>query len=660
MGANTRIFQLREELNRLNHQYYVLNASPVSDAEYDRLYRELSALEQEYPELVDPASPTQRVGAPLKSVTTVKHATKMLSLGNTFTAKDVLDFLGDGETVCMEPKIDGASLKLIYVKGKLLRAITRGDGIEGEEVTLAARTIKTIPLVLTSDVDIAVVGEVYMRFSVFNALNEKQAMAQDDLFANPRNAAAGSLKLKDPSLVANRNLSFVAYGSPTDFPSLRTQHELTGYLEVLGFQSVQMLPKIAQGLNLLEVFQLNGEVDLTKRIAGADGRRKNLDLPTDGLVFKIDSLAQQRDLGEGTKAPKYACAFKFPPERKSTKLLDIDVRVGKSGKMTPVAVLEPVLLSGTTVSSASLCNQDEIETLGINIGDIVAVEKSAEIIPKVMALTTKLVKGVWKMPPNCPCCETKLEKPAGMVDYFCFNRDCKEQVFARLRHACCKSALDIDGCGEALIREVMRHGVRSLADLFEIKDLHFLKPAARQRLEIGREKAKHAPYWRKLHALGIDGLGVEKCQELSSRWEDIPDALDHAADLKKIIGKVVFNELVEWFGRNKDEFKRLEEIGLNFERSDNGGKLIGKVFCITGTLMSGGRETVQNRITEAGGVVKSSVSRTVNFLVQGLDAGRTKTVAAEKHKVSIITEQQLYDMLGTRMPISDDTIEKEY
>lgn len=662
MDVNTRIKQLREELNRLCHQYYVLNAAPISDADYDARYSELLMLESKYPELVDPSSPTQRVGSPLKNVPTVKHATKMLSLDNAYNAKDVLNFFKDviGEYMVLEPKIDGASLKLIYERGRFKQAVTRGDGAEGEDVTVAAKTIMTIPMVLPASVDIAVVGEVYMRVSVFNALNEELEQAGEDIFANPRNAAGGSLKLKDPALVAKRKLSFVTYGSPTEIAGTETHYDFIRHLEVLGFQSPAMLPKIEPGSTVFSTLVLDREDALERIIAEADAARKLLDLPTDGLVFKVNNLELQREMGVGNKFPKFACAYKFPPERKATMMHSITVQVGKSGRITPVAELQPVTLSGTTVRRASLCNQDEIDRLGINVGDEVGVEKSAEIIPKVMALAVKHTKGVWKMPTKCPSCETDLARPDGMVDYYCPNNNCDEQVFGRLKHSCGKGALDIDGCGEVMIRELMKHGVRSLSDLFTLEDLKFLKPAARHRLEIGREKAKGAAYWRKLHALGIDGLGSTKSQEVASRWKNLVVALDDPEGFRDVIGKVVYGEICSWFEANIKEFERLEELGLEFQRTGEDGPLLGKVFCITGTLTSGGREAVQNRIVAAGGVVKSGVSKTVNYLVQGLDAGRTKTIAAERHKVSVITEQQLYEMLGEEMPVASTIEEKEY
>lgn len=669
MEVNTRIKSLRDEINRYNHQYYVLNCSPISDDDYDKLYRELVELENKYPQLVDSTSPTQRVGA--KSTTPgfkkVKHADrKMLSLDNMKSAKDVIDCLGT-EEVMMEPKIDGASLKLIYRNGKLVQAITRGNGMEGDDVTTNARTIVNVPLVLQSAVDINVVGEVYMSFTAFNELNAKLEFEGQELMANPRNAAAGAIKLLDPKETAARKLRFVAYGTTTEFSNISTQSQLIDYLEVLGFQSVYMLPTTGSTQTVADCFFITSEASLAQRIAEADVCRKKLDLPTDGLVFKINDFEKQRELGEGTKYPKYACAFKFPPERKETVLRAVTVQVGRTGKVTPVAELEPVLLSGTTVRRASLCNQEEINRLNVDVGDTVLVEKSAEIIPKVVGVAKKAKSSVYKLPQTCPCCGTKLERPKGMVDSFCPNEDCDDQVQGRLLHACGKSALDIDGCGEMLIGELMRNGVRKLSDVFKVNPA-FLKPAARKRFENGRAISPAQPYWRKLHALGIDGFGQTLCQDVAALWPTLSDAfyvneeegIDNAKKFKDLVGDVVFNSIIDYCEKYADEIDALDSlIGMtNTEQAT--GPLKGKAFCITGDLVSGSRNEVSRRIENAGGVVKSSVTRHVDFLIQGTETGRVKREKAEKLGIPVITETKLYEMMGQQMPSPKNAEEREY
>ena len=388
MEANTRIKYLRAEINRYNTQYYVLDASPISDADYDKLYFELVELERKYPQLIDPNSPTQRIGAESTGFKKAKHAKKMLSLDNMKTAADVINYLGTEEVV-LEPKIDGASLKLIYRNGKLEQAITRGNGMEGDDVTANARAIMSIPLVLDKPIDIKVVGEVYMTYTVFNGLNKRLAAQDEEVMANPRNAAAGSLKLKDPKEVAARNLCFVAYDSTDDFSKF-TQFQLTEHLAILGFEVVYMLPVTQSCQTLHDCFLIENEAQLQRRIEEADIVRKMLDLPTDGLVFKLNDRQKQRELGEGNKYPKWGCAYKFPPERKETVLMGVTIQVGRTGKVTPVAELQPVSLSGTTVRRASLCNQVQINKLGIAPGCTVLVEKAAEIIPVVVKVHERM------------------------------------------------------------------------------------------------------------------------------------------------------------------------------------------------------------------------------------------------------------------------------
>jgi len=659
MEAAERIRFLRDEINRYNHQYYVLACSPISDAEYDALYLKLVSLERQHPALIDPDSPTQRIGAKSTGFGKVKHEDKrMLSLDNMKTAEDVINYLGHEEVV-LEPKIDGASLKLFYRKGRLVQAVTRGNGMEGDDVTANARTIMTVPLVLTEPVNINVVGEVYMTFTTFNDLNARLEEEGSELLANPRNAAAGTLKLKDPKEVAARSIRFVAYGSTTEFPQMRTQSQLTDWLEILGFQSVYMLPVTRSCQSLSDCFLIENKTQLAQRIKAADISRGFLDLPTDGLVFKLNDFVKQRDLGEGTKYPKYACAFKFPPERKATELQAITIQIGRTGRVTPVAELKPVALSGSTVRRASLCNQDEIERLSLNVGDIVLVEKSAEIIPKVVGVAQKVAKGIYRLPAVCPCCQTKLVQPEGFVDSYCPNDDCDDQVLGRLVHACGKSALDIDGCGEMLLRDLIQHGVRKLSDVFVIKPTA-LKTAARRRFEAGRAAVVNQPFWRKLHALGIEGLGQTLCQEMAARWPSIPSALDELGAVQELLGEVVCNNFLAYCGKYADEIGALDNCISMTNTQQASGPLLGKAFCITGDLLSGTRNEVSKRIEAAGGMVKSSVTRHVNYLIQGTETGRVKRDKAAKLGVPIITEVQLYALMGQEMPLPKDTTDKEY
>ena len=671
MDASNRIAHLKLELNRLNHEYYVLGRSSQSDADYDRLYQELVSLETQFPELVDSDSPTQRVGSLVKAPSTVRHGVRMLSLKNTYTPEEVLGFFASDKVVSIEPKIDGLSLKLIYRRGRLTQAITRGDGSEGEDATVSARVIKSIPLSLPRPDTIEVVGEVFMSVSVFDQLNKELQANGDEEFANPRNAAAGSFRLRDPKEVAARNLSFVAYGLNTD-TGLKTMSDVRKYLQNQRFMTVWELPSVDDYLYGFGTRTLESASMVQEFITEAERAKANLDVATDGLVIKIHDLNRQRDLGHGTKYPNHSCAYKFPPERKPTVLRDITLQVGRTGKVTPVAELAPISLSGSKVQRASLCNGNEIQRLGITIGDHVLVEKSAEIIPKVVGLSQKISPGVYVMPSKCPCCDKPLHRPAGYVDVYCVNRQCPDQVLNRLKHACSKSALDIDGCGEATIRELIRNGVNCLSDLFSVKDCEFLKPAAREKFLAGREKAKSAPYWRKLHALGIEGLGSSLCQDVAARWDSLTEAIltidwdtdeilarkkrgDDYRTLRDIIGNVNTEELCLWLEHNVDELERLHAIGFYLQRDAKGtGLLNGKVFCITGTLMSGQRSEIQDLILQAGGTVKGSVTKTVNYLVVGAEAGKTKTEAARKHGAHVITEEALFQMMGMPLPVAAD------
>jgi DNA ligase (NAD+) len=660
MEANIRIQKLRRLINQHDYQYHVLGVSDMPDAEYDALFHELVTLENEHSELMDVNSPTQRVGGlGQNSFEKVRHERRMLSLDNCFSARAVLDKF-PGEELLMEPKVDGLSMKLIYRRGHLMRAITRGNGDSGDDVTVNARTIMTVPMTLQEPLDIEVTGEVYMTHTVFNELNNELEAQEDEPFANARNAAAGTLKLKNARKVHDRRLSFVAHGTSTEVPGVTRQMELVRRLETLGFQSTFQLPVVKSCDPVTRVLVAGDRASIERAIAEADVNRKCLNLATDGLVFKVNDLVKQRELGDGTRAPKWALAFKFPPERKQTTLVAVVLQVGKTGRVTPVAELKPVALSGTIVRRASLCNQDEIARLNVNHGDEVLIEKSAEIIPKVMGVAEKKSAGHFLFPERCPCCGTRLKREDGQVDYFCPNkRGCDDQVFARLKHATGKDALDIEGCGKSMVRELMRHGVRRLSDLFSLKDATFLKQAARKKFMEGRERAKRQPMWRQLHALSIEGLGAVRCQEISAAWDSLSAVIDEMDKLKSLLSKeedggVIFRNFEQFIISEEEELCRLEQLGLHFAKDRASvGKLSGKVFVITGTLVSGSRDAVIRRIEAAGGMVKPSVSAKCHYLIKGTEAGRTKVEKAAKCGIPVIAEMQLYEMLGTPMPVAE-------
>ena len=661
MNYKQKIDQLRTEVARHSRLYY--NQQPeISDADYDKMFRELQELERSFPEYADPNSPTARVGSPSENTfTKVKHGRKMLSLDNTYSAEEVAYWFSTNvvKELTAEPKFDGLSLSLHYRGGQLVQAVTRGDGQMGEDVTANARTIKSIPLVLPTVVDMEVRGEVFMRFSVFEALNQEMEKTGEDLFANPRNAASGTLKQKDSRVVAKRNLDFVAYNI---LGRVHATHGATLYsLKELDFITPLNLPTV-DGQKLQTFFQIEPQDSLIAHVIEHFSEiREKLDFPIDGLVFKINDVKLQNELGDGTRAPKWATAYKYPPERKVTKLLDVEVSVGRHGTITPVAILAPVHLSGTTVTRASLCNQDEVDRLGIAIGDNVYVEKSAEIIPKVMGRAeAKTTNFTWRMPENCPCCNTKLVREEGMVAYRCPNHACRDQVRQRLEHACGRSALYIDGVGPAFIDMLMTTGM--------VEDLLGLMTtpcddatAAKRKFSLERAKALNAPLWRKLHALGIEGVGKSKCQDLAARWKSLSDIVDNFDEATKVIlGEVHAANFARFLQENIDMIEKLEAAGFHFKEDESKiGPLSGKVFVITGTLMSGKRDDVILKIEAAGGTVKGSVTKKVNYLVAGAETGATKMNAAAKHGVTVITEEQLYEMLGQEMTLGNTAFTQE-
>jgi DNA ligase (NAD+) len=402
-------------------------------------------------------------------------------------------------------------------------------------------------------------------------------------------------------------------------------------------------------VNLRERDQVEKIVSTYKSVHAA-----HLDFDIDGLVFKINSLKLQEELGLNNRAPNWATSYKFPPEQKVTKLIGITVQVGRLGTLTPVAELQPVNLAGTTIKRASLHNQDEIQRLGINIGDDVIIQKAAEIIPQVVGLANKRSQGVWSMPERCPCCNSVTSRLVNMVATVCTSRMCKDQVLARLEHAVKKQSLDIDGCGEQTVKALVDRGINGLPGLFALDDFSFLGDSAARRLKAGIEKAKSAPLWRKLHALGIEGIGVTTCKELATRWSSLADMLDHMDDVASILGPVTFGNFKQYVEseENLSDLERLIQLGVTFEEERKSGPLVGKVFVITGGMVSGSREEVSAKIESLGGTMKSSVSKKVHYLVVGEGAGANKSTSAQKLGTKCISEQELYDMMGLPMTLA--------
>lgn len=654
-----RIQNLRKELHQHNHNYHVLARPTITDEHYDQLFKELRDLEKAFPEFNDPNSPTSRVGgASIDTFDKIKHAVPMLSLENTFTSSEVVSFFqskvpGREDLLGVaEPKIDGLSMSLMYECSKLVRATTRGDGTTGDDVTANVRTIPSVPLVLGKDFSGEIRGEVYMSRKQFEKLNAQLEKEGDELFANPRNAAAGSIKRKNPAEVAARKLSFIAYHyRPVGSHLIGPDDSHSGVLEHLN--KLGFLTPVSIGAN---IFVNLRERDQVEKIVSTykSVHATHLDFDIDGLVFKINSLKLQEELGLNNRAPNWATSYKFPPEQKVTKLIGITVQVGRLGTLTPVAELQPVNLAGTTIKRASLHNQDEIQRLGINIGDDVIIQKAAEIIPQVVGLANKRSQGVWSMPERCPCCNSVTSRLVNMVATVCTSRMCKDQVLARLEHAVKKQSLDIDGCGEQTVKALVDRGINGLPGLFALDDFSFLGDSAARRLKAGIEKAKSAPLWRKLHALGIEGIGVTTCKELATRWSSLADMLDHMDDVASILGPVTFGNFKQYVEseENLSDLERLIQLGVTFEEERKSGPLVGKVFVITGGMVSGSREEVSAKIESLGGTMKSSVSKKVHYLVVGEGAGANKSTSAQKLGTKCISEQELYDMMGLPMTLA--------
>lgn len=680
ISPSARVQELRRIIAEHDHAYYVLNNPSIPDETYDQIYRELVDLEKSHPELADLNSPTMRVGNDLtESFEKVPHLRKMLSLEKAFSVEESLNFfisaMGesfDPETeVCIEPKIDGLSLSLHYDGGRLVKAVTRGDGAMGDNVTANARTIRSIPTQVFNpnfQGKFEVRGEVYMTKQVFEDLNKERHDSGQEKFANPRNAAAGTLKLKNPAEVAERKLHFIAYQA---FGLDVRDHE----------ETVQALLDL--GFHTPNTFKCKLDADvIDEAVKEFTQCRHNYPYEIDGLVIKVNSIATRLELGMGTSTPKWAIAYKFPAERKATKLLAIELTVGRTGQITPNARVEAIQLAGTTVCNASLSNIDEITRMRVDVGDEVIVQKAGEIIPQVVGvksggyeyiegqlqwnreglpdshITAKwATKTIWAMPSSCPSCGNPIERHG--VHYFCVNGNCKERHVQYLTYALGKGCLDFDGMGEAQVRLVVDYVTQHLAanatllSILRLTDSEvngIFKPAMAKKFQKERERIKSAPLWRKLKSLGIDGMGTTNSKSLAARWPNIADIIDHVAELPGIIGKVNTDSLITWVEANLDYLEDLQDAGFVFAEDRKEGPLSGKVFCITGAMASGSRDQVSSRIEAAGGIVKDSVGKKVHYLIVGEGGGKNKSEAAKKNGTKVITEQDLYTMMGQEMP----------
>jgi DNA ligase (NAD+) len=660
IDVRREVAELRKNLHDWSFQYYVWSAGP-DDSVYDAAYARLQEIEKKYPGLEDPNSPTQRVGAPVPFGDKVKHKVPMLSLEKAKSPTEVAKFFDRDCEGVIEPKIDGLSLSLRYINGRLVQALTRGNGEEGQDVTPNARTIRSLPVMLRNkNLTLEVRGEVFMRWSHFEQLNKRLIEEQDQPLANPRNAASGALSLKSPLEVRKVPLSFIAYRivGRVEGEKLERHTQVLELLEELGFMTCSNLPSPAgECPSMYQAgLRLNDLSEITAWVTTLDKARRLQDFPTDGLVFKVDDLSVQHELGVGTTAPKWAVAFKYPPDQVKTRIKGIEWTVGKTGKITPVAEFEPVVVSGSTVARASLCNAAEIKRLGVNVGDEVMIEKSNEIIPKVITVVAKHSKHPAQPPKTCPVCSSAIHSFEGYVDVFCTNPGCQAQAAARLTYAVSKNALDIDGCGPQAITTFVAHGVVTLPALLT-SDCACFKGATKTKLQAGLKKAMTVPLWRKLSALCIDGWGRTTCQEVATRWPALPLLLD-AQDNKEldfIVGEAKAKELSSYMKSHEAELGELLDLGYFPVEAvvATTGALNGKSFCITGSLVTGegeevGRAEAQEQIENRGGIAKNSCTSKTDFLVVGETPGNNKLAAARRWGTKTISADQLFDMLDWR------------
>ena len=651
---NERILFLRDELNKYAYNYYVLDNPLISDFEYDKLFDELKELEEKHPELVTLDSPTQRVGGISSGFEEVKHKYRLYSLDNTYNYDELRKWYervtkecgAEQELVC-ELKIDGLAIALSYKDGYFKQGTTRGNGIVGEEITQNLKTVKAIPLKLFETADVDVRGEIYMPVSSFEKLNRES----EKPFANPRNAAAGSLRQLDSTITAKRDLSMFTYTAII---------EKADYIPKTHWDSIQYIKKLG--------FKTNPNIRLVKDIEGAiefckewEFERFNLDYATDGVVIKVNSFACQKEMGFTSRAPKWATAFKFPPEEISTTLLDIEVGVGKTGAVTPVAVLEPVLLAGSTVSRASLHNFDEIKRLDVRIGDRVLIKKAAEIIPKVIKVVDSDEHDnlpMYEPPLTCPECDALLEAREGEVSLYCSNDKCPSVMKAKLEYWVSKEAMDIDFIGPSVIEQLYRLNlVKSPVDFYKLTMDDFLK------LDLVKEKSaanmynsiqasKSRPFAKFLTALSIRHVGKETADIIACEFQSL-DALMNATkeELSSIegIGEKIAQSVNDFF-RNPENIEMINEfseLGLVFELTSaiRTNEFAGKTFVLTGTLQTMTRDEAGDKIKSMGGKTSSSVSKKTSFVVAGENAG-SKLDKAQNLGVIILNEDEFLSMLN--------------
>lgn len=666
MNEKDRILYLRKTLHEHNYKYYVLNQPDISDQEFDFLMHELQDLEARHPELYDANSPTLRVGSDLnKNFTQVAHKYPMLSLANTYNEQDVADWYDsvrrglDGEEfeVCCEMKYDGLSISLTYVDGKLVRGVTRGDGVHGDDVTANVRTIRCIPLVLKEGSgyphEFEIRGEILMPWKVFERLNAEREAAEEPLFANPRNAASGTLKSQNSRLVASRQLDSYLYYLLGDTLPSDGHYENLQTAASWGF-------KISQGMKKVKTLQ-----EIYDYINYWDTERKNLPVATDGIVLKVNSLRQQRSLGYTAKSPRWAIAYKFKAERACTRLNEVSYQVGRTGAVTPVANMDAVQLAGTVVKRATLNNEDFIRNFDLHIGDYVYVEKGGEIIPKIVGVDidrrpedAKPVKFIDK----CPECGTPLVRYEGEAAHYCPNdTGCPPQIKGRIEHFIARRAMNIDSLGPETVDEYYRRGlVHNIADLYTIKVQDINGSGNRERsarkIVDGIAASKQVPFERVVFALGIRFVGETSARLLARHFKTM-DALQNASmqQLMEVegVGEVIAKSVIAYFHNpvNQDIVERLRSYGLQMQLSEEqisgaSDKLAGKSIVISGVFAKHSRDEYKALIEQHGGKNVGSISGKTSFILAGDNMGPSKLQKAEKLGIPLVNEDDFLDMIG--------------
>ena len=665
MDEKQRIEQLRQELHEHNYRYYVLNQPVIGDQEFDLMMHELQDLEARHPEMADPNSPTQRVGSDLQTgFRQVAHRYPMLSLANTYNEQDVADWYesvkkglaGEDFEVCCEMKYDGLSISLTYVDGHLMQAVTRGDGVQGDDVTQNVKTIRTIPLILPGKGyprEFEIRGEILMPWASFERLNAEREAAEEPLFANPRNAASGTLKSLDSRVVAQRSLdAYLYYLLGEELPA-------DGHFENLeaarnwGF-------KISEGMRKVKTVE-----EIIDFINYWDTERKNLPVATDGIVLKVNSLRQQRSLGYTAKSPRWAIAYKFKAERECTRLLEVTYQVGRTGAVTPVANMEPVQLAGTVVKRATLNNEDFIRSFDLHIGDMVYVEKGGEIIPKIVGVNIDerpIISQPVQFIKRCPECGTPLVRYEGEAAWYCPNdAGCPPQIKGRIEHFIARKAMNIDSLGPETVNEYyQRRIIHNIADLYDIEVQQINGDGSRtksaQRIVNGIQKSKEVPFERVVFALGIRFVGETSARLLARHFKSM-DALMNAGleELQEVegIGEVMAKSIISYFHdpENQTIIERLRGYGLQMALSEEqtmpaSDKLAGQSIVISGVFAHHSRDEYKLIIEQNGGKNVGSISGKTSFILAGENMGPSKLEKAQKLGVRIVSEDEFLEMLA--------------